>query len=117
MRMALLFLLAALGLAGCGQDKMVYLTADGRLPGSDPALTRQFQLDHALCNDEMARSVQGGDHGDGSATRGNEVEGVGEECMAEKGYVYVRQDQVAATQQQLAHAAAPPLAVPAPARN
>lgn len=100
-----MLLSAVLALAGCA-PKLVYLLPDGRIPAADPALSRQFALDRAICNDERARSVQGGDHGDGSSTRGREVDEVGDNCMEEKGYVLVHQDQLAATQQELAAAAA-----------
>lgn len=49
-----------------------------------------------------SRSIQGGDHGDGSQSRGSEVDKVGDECMTDKGYIEVRQDRVAATQRELA---------------
>jgi hypothetical protein len=104
-------LVAALALSGCGAQRMVYLTADGRVVDSDPALSRQLAADRAICQNEMAKSVQGGDHGDGSSTRGTEATQVGDECMAEKGYVSVRQDQMAAKQRELAAGAV------APARN
>ena len=96
---------AALALAGCAQ-KLVYLLPDGRMPAADPALSRQFTLDRSVCDEERARSVQYGDHGDGSSSRGREVDEVGDQCMEEKGYVLVRQDQMAAKQQELAAAAA-----------
>jgi hypothetical protein len=92
--------------AGCAQQRSVYLLADGRAPASDPALAKQLQMDIEICNDERAKSIQGGDHGDGSMTRGNEVAQVGDDCMADKGYVTVRQDQMAAKQRELAAAAA-----------
>jgi hypothetical protein len=98
---------AILTLAGCAKP-MVYLLPDGRVPSSDPMLSRQFAADTATCNDERARSVQGGDHGDGSSTRGAEVDQVGDECMADKGYVLVPQDQVADMQRKLAAGAAAP---------
>jgi hypothetical protein len=105
-QMACATLLAAmLTLIGCAKQ-MVYLLPDGRVPASDPVLSRQLAGDIAMCNDERARSVQGGDHGDGSLTRGAEVNQVGDACMADKGYVLVRQDQMAAKQQELAAATA-----------
>jgi hypothetical protein len=96
-----ILLLGAVALAGCAQ-KMVYLTTDGRAVAGDPALSQQLALDRVICENEMAKSVQGGDHGDGSSTRGVEVARVGDECMAEKGYVAVRQDEAAAKQRELA---------------
>jgi hypothetical protein len=98
---------AALTLAGCAKP-MVYLLPDGRVPSSDPVLSRQLSGDIAICNDERARSVQGGDHGNGSQSRGTEVDQVGDECMEDKGYVLVPQDQVADMQRKLAASAAAP---------
>lgn len=100
-----LWLVAPL-LAGCAQSKMVYLSADGRPVAGDPALSRDFDAARAACNDLMARSVQAGDHGDGGLTRGNQIGQAGDECMAEYGYVAVRQDEAAARQRQLAAEAA-----------
>jgi hypothetical protein len=90
--------------AGCSssQQKMVYLLPDGRIANNDPALNKQLQADLTICNDEMARSFQQGDHGDGGTSRGKEVSSVGDDCMADKGYTEVRADQAAAKQQQLA---------------
>jgi hypothetical protein len=96
---------AMLALAGCAKP-MVYLLPDGRVPASDPVLNRQLAGDIATCNDERAKSVQGGDHGNGSQTRGAEVNEVGDECMADKGYVLVTQDQVPDMQRKLAASAA-----------
>ena len=98
---------AVLALAGCAKP-MVYLLPDGRVPASDPVLSRQLAGDVAVCNDERARSVQGGDHGNGSQTRGAEVNEVGDECMADKGYVLVPQDEVPDMQRKLAAGAAAP---------
>jgi hypothetical protein len=103
--------LISLTAAACStQQKMVYLLPDGRIANNDPALNRQLQTDLTVCNDEMSRSVQFGDHGDGSSSRGKEVMSVGDDCMEEKGYLEVRQDQAAAKQQELAAGArgAPP---------
>jgi hypothetical protein len=100
-----------LAAAACSsQQKLVYLLPDGRIANNDPALNRQLQADLTICNDEMARSVQFGDHGDGSSSRGREVTSVGEECMTDKGYTEVRQNEAAAKQQELAASArgAPP---------
>jgi hypothetical protein len=81
---------------------MVYLLADGRVANDDSALNKQLQADLVICDNERARSVQGGDHGDGSSTRGSEVDSVGNECMTDKGYTEVRRDQAAAKQRELA---------------
>jgi hypothetical protein len=96
---------ATLALVGCAQ-KLVYLLPDGRAPAADPVLNRQFTFDTAICNEERAKSIQGGDRGDGASSRGREVDLVGDQCMEEKGYVLVRQDQMAAKQQELAAGAA-----------
>lgn len=104
-------------IAACAQNKIVYLFEDGRVVASDPALSRQYDADRKLCNELMSRSIAGGDHGDGAITRGANIEAVGDDCMAEKGYVGVRQDQVAAKQRELAASDAAARAAAAAARQ
>lgn len=106
-RGGVILLLVALALAGCA-SKTVYLLADGRAPASDPALNRKFEQDRIDCNEERSKAVQFGDHRDGSMTRGGEINDVGDQCLAEKGYVAVPQDQMAAKQRELAAAAGAP---------
>lgn len=99
-------LLAALTLGGCAQ-RMVYLVADGRAPGTDPVLNQQFEMDRTVCQGELQKANLSGSLRDWSSiSRGAAVNQVGQGCMAEKGYVSVPEDQVAAKQQELAAVAA-----------
>ena len=75
----------ALLLTGCGQS-YVYVRADGRDIGGDPALYKQFETDSMTCRGEMHRQEgtpagRGGSGGAGS--------GAANDCMAAKGYVVV----------------------------
>jgi len=109
--------LAAPLVAGCAQNRTVYLFEDGRVVANDPALSRQYADDRRACNDLMARSIAGGDHSDGGLTRGAGIESVGDDCMVEKGYVAVPQDQVPAKQRELAAEYAAETAAAAAARR
>jgi hypothetical protein len=125
--------LAALALSACATPS-VYLLADGRLPGDDPVLNQQFEMDRTICNGDMQKAnlsgvtVSGGGFAGiaAAADRAQAAGQVGVGCMAAKGYVLVPKDQVPAKQQELAAiaaekarreaaaiaAAAPPLAPP-----
>jgi hypothetical protein len=104
---------AALALAGCAQH-MLYLRADGVAPGSDPVLNQQFEMDRTVCNGDMQKANLSGVTFAGgglagavaAANRGEAAGQVGQGCMAEKGYVLVREDQAPQMQQQLAAIAA-----------
>jgi hypothetical protein len=103
-RVALLFVIFAL--AGCAA-KNVFLLADGRNPGSDPVLNQQFRMDSTVCQGELQKANLSGSLRDwGALSRGMAVDQVGEGCMAEKGYVLVPENRVAASQQALAAIAA-----------
>jgi hypothetical protein len=105
---------AALALAGCAGPQMLYLRADGVAPGSDPVLNQQFEMDRTVCNGDRQRaSLSGVSYGGGGwgaiaaqASRNQAAGQVAQGCMAEKGYVLVREDQVAEKQQELAAIAA-----------
>lgn len=98
-------LLVSVGLTGCA--KSVYLLADGRMPASDPVLNQQFEMDRTVCQGELQKANLSGSLRDwGVISRANAVGQVGQGCMAEKGYVLVNEDQVAAKQQELAAVAA-----------
>jgi hypothetical protein len=84
MRKVALLLGALLALTDCAA-KTVYLRTDGQDVASNPALSRQLELDHATCASEP---------------------GDDQDCMALKGYVSVPKAQAAAKQQQLAAMAA-----------
>lgn len=125
----------ALALAGCA-TRTLYLRADGVAPGSDPVLQQQFDMDRTVCQGELQKANLSGVTFTGgglsgvaaAAARGQAAGQVGQGCMAEKGYVLVREDQAAAMQQQLAAvaaekarreaaAAAPPPPPPPPPRR
>lgn len=97
--------LAAVALSGCAA-KTVYLLADGRAPVSDPVLNQQFEMDRTVCQGELQKANLSGSLRDWGIERGAAVSQVGQGCMAEKGYVMVREDQAAAKQQELAAIAA-----------
>jgi hypothetical protein len=77
-------LLGMFALTNCA-EKTIYLRTDGQDLTGNPALHRQFELDHAICQTEP---------------------GDDQDCMAVKGYVSVPKDQAAAKQRQLAAIAA-----------
>jgi len=45
----------ALLLSGCA-TKTAYLLADGRLPGADPVLNQQFEMDRTVCQGELQKA-------------------------------------------------------------
>jgi hypothetical protein len=103
----------SVALTGCA-TRTVYLLADGRAPGSDPVLNQQFEMDRTVCNGDMQKANLSGVTFTGgglagavaAANRGEAASQVGQGCMAERGYVLVREDQTAAKQQELAAIAA-----------
>ena len=116
--------LAALMLGACTQG-YVYMRADGRDLGEDPALYKQFETDRMTCQgDGHATDVpssaayrSGGPSGDN-----------GRDCMTAKGYLVVQSDvaelkrkeiaaQAAEKAQREAAAAAPPPPPPVPPKR
>lgn len=105
--------LATLALASCAPH-MIYLRADGVAPASDMVLNQQFEMDRTVCQGDMQKAnvsgvtiAGGGMAGVVAASNRNAALGqVGQGCMAEKGYVLVREDQAAAKSQELAAVAA-----------
>ncbi len=98
--------LAALALTGCA-TKGVFLLADGRLPSDDPVLKEQLEQDLTICNGEAQKvNLSGNSSSMGSISRTEAVRQIGRECMAEKGYVLVRKEDVDSKRQELAAAAA-----------
>lgn len=96
----------ALALAGCA-TKGVFLLADGRLPSDDPMLETQLEKDVTLCNAEAQKAnLAGGFNNMNTLSRNAAVSQVGRGCMAEKGYVLVRKEDVDSKRQELAAAAA-----------
>ena len=104
-------LAVALLLTGCGQS-YVYVRADGRDIGGDPAIYKQFETDSMICQGETHRQ-------DGSPTgRGARVgasSGAANDCMAAKGYIVVQSEVADLKRQDLAAKAAGAQEVTAPA--
>jgi uncharacterized lipoprotein YajG len=105
----------ALVLTGCATaPKMLWLRTDGQPAASDPVLAQQFQIDKTVCLGEREKAdlsgvtvTQGGLVGIAAAqNRANAADAVGQGCMAEKGYILVREDQAAAKSEELASVAA-----------
>ncbi len=112
--MRIVFVLpVALALAGCASH-MIYLRADGISPASDPVLNQQFEMDRTICQGDMQKAnvsgvtfTGGGVAGVIAANNRNQAVGqVGQGCMAEKGYVLVKEDEAAYKSQELAAIAA-----------
>jgi hypothetical protein len=98
--------LAALALAGCA-TRGVFLLSDGRIPADDPLLKEQLEKDLTICNGEAQKAnLAGGPINVNSYSRYMAAGQVGRGCMAEKGYVLVRKEDVESKQKELAAAAA-----------
>jgi outer membrane biosynthesis protein TonB len=116
--------LAALMLGACSQG-YVYMRADGRDLGEDPALYKQFETDRMTCQGE----AHGTDVPSSAAYRSGGPSGDnGRDCMTGKGYLVVQSDvadakrkeitaQAAEKAQREAAAAAPPPPPPAPPKR
>src|SRR5271169_6963924 len=77
----------ALLLTGCGQS-YVYLRADGRDIGGDPALYKQFETDSMTCQGEVHRQGPPTGWGVSVGAGGASVN----DCMAAKGYTVVQSE-------------------------
>jgi hypothetical protein len=105
--------LAALALAGCAPH-MIYLRGDGVPPASDAVLNQQFEMDRTICQGDMQKANVSGVTITGggvpgilaAANRSDAVSQVGQGCMAEKGYVLVKEADAPAKSQELAAVAA-----------
>jgi hypothetical protein len=105
----------SLAVSACATaPKMLWLRADGQRAATDPVLAQQFQMDRTICLGQREKAdlsgvtvTQGGIAGIVAAqNRTNAADAVAQGCMAEKGYVLVREDEVAEKQQELAAIAA-----------
>ena len=93
---------------------MIYLRADGMNPVSDPVVNQQFEMDRTICQGDMQKANVSGVTITGggvpgvvaAANRSQAVSQVGQGCMAEKGYVLVKEDDAPAKSQELAAVAA-----------
>ena len=108
-------LCVALALTACApQPHTIYLRADGQDIAGDPVLHQQFDMDQTICQGEqqkasLAGKILGGQGAlliSDAANRSEAAHQVGQGCMAQKGYVLVPEDQVAAKRQELAAVAA-----------
>ena len=78
----------ALLLTGCGQG-YVYIRADGRDIGSDPALYKQLEIDSMTCEGEMHRGIgRATGRGFSAGSGGGSIN----DCMAAKGYTVVQSE-------------------------
>jgi hypothetical protein len=93
---------------------MIYLRANGVPPASDVVLNQQFEMDRTICQGDMQKAnvsgvtlASGGMVGVAAAANRNQaVSQVGQGCMAEKGYVLVKEGDAPAKSQELAAIAA-----------
>jgi hypothetical protein len=90
-------LAVALLLVGCGQS-FVYIRADGRDIGSDPALYKQFETDSMTCQGEVHREGAPTGRGVSVGAGGGAVN----DCMAAKGYTVVQSELADLKRQDLA---------------
>jgi hypothetical protein len=89
----------ALMLTSCAA-RTVYLRADGQVVAGDPVLAQQFEMDRTICNGDLQKAnlsgvtfAGGGVAGAIAAANRSEAAGqVGQGCMAERGYVLVREE-------------------------
>jgi hypothetical protein len=105
--------LATLALTACAPH-MIYLRADGVPPASDVVLNQQFEMDRTICQGDLQKAnVSGVTLAGGglvgavaAANRSVAVSQVGQGCMAEKGYVLVKEEDASSKSQELAAIAA-----------
>lgn len=91
----------AMVLAGCAAQQLAYVRTDGQRIKTDPVMEQQFQIDAAICNGEMQKANVSGVTFTGggiagavaAANRSNAVGQVAQGCMAQKGYVVVKQEE------------------------
>jgi hypothetical protein len=97
--------------------RTVWLRNDGRVAGNDPVMSRQFEVDRAVCSGDTGKAglvalnpIAGGKdgyyNGVAGAERGALAGDVMRGCMAQKGYMLVREDEVQAKSAEYAAAAA-----------
>jgi hypothetical protein len=95
-------LVIAGAVSACAQEEpvgQVWLRTDGKSPANDVVVSRQFEVDRADCSGGKAgyyNGVAGSERGAFSA----DVRG----CMAQKGYVLVREDELQAKSAEFAAA-------------
>lgn len=130
--MRVLGIALCLALGGCAAaPKMVWLRVDGQTVRENPVLQTQAEIDGTSCLGERNKAALSGVTVAGggiagalaAAERTNAADTVARGCMAEKGYLLVREDEADAKRAELARvaelkkqqeaaAAAPPTAKP-----
>ncbi|WP_156948899.1 hypothetical protein [Bradyrhizobium sp. WSM1417] len=110
--LAVVMLCAALG--GCAAaPKMGWVRVDGQSSRDNPVLHTQFEVDRTACIGERNKaalsgvSVASGGLAAAMAAqeRSNAADTVGQGCMAEKGYLLVKEDEADAKRAELARVA------------
>lgn len=111
-KFAIVALCVALG--GCAAaPKMGWVRVDGQSSRENPVLLTQFEVDRTSCLGERNKAAlsgvtvaSGGIAGAmAAADRSNAADTVGQGCMAEKGYLLVKEDEADARRAELAKVA------------
>ncbi|WP_128956684.1 hypothetical protein [Bradyrhizobium zhanjiangense] len=106
--------LFCIALGGCAAaPKMGWVRVDGQSSRDNPVLQTQFEVDRTACLGERNKAALSGvtvASGGLAATmaaqdRSNAADTVGQGCMAEKGYLLVREDEADAKRAELARVA------------
>jgi hypothetical protein len=108
-------LVIASAVLGCAQQpKTVWLRTDGRVAANDPVMSRQFEVDRTVCSGDTGKAgltalnpgTSDKYNGAVAVERGALSNNVMRGCMAEKGYVLVREEEVSAKAAEYAAASA-----------
>jgi hypothetical protein len=95
-------LVIASAVVGCAQQpKTVWLRTDGRVAANDPVMSRQFEVDRTVCSGDTGKAgltalnpgTSDRYNGAVAVERGALSNNVMRGCMAEKGYVLVREER------------------------
>jgi hypothetical protein len=98
-------------LSACAQQpKTIWIRADGKRAAGDTVLVHQFEMDRTICLGERQKAnLSGVTVANGSMAgvvaaqqRADAADQVAAGCMAEKGYVLVREDEADAKSQEFA---------------
>lgn len=111
-KLAVAALCAALG-GGAAAPKMVWLRVDGQTVRENPVFQTQAEIDGTSCLGERNKAALSGVTFAGggiagavaAADRSNAADTVARGCMAEKGYLLVREDEADAKRAELARVA------------
>ena len=103
---ALSAILLAVSIGGCASPQMAWIRLDGVRGNGDPVLTQQFELDKTTCLGEIPRANSSGGSAVAAADLSVTVSEVARACMADKGYVLVRENEADAKAAELRATAA-----------